>query len=439
MAFYYKDGFSYGTWINGIYCTGKTVDEVNEELLSATEYQDITITDMDGKIEIIPVSKIGYKVDYKSQLLLYMQQQNAFLWIDNLFGEKNHTIKPLVSYDEKLLLTEIESLSCVEEGKKIVIPDIKIELTKEGYTLIDTLHNIPDEERIINAIKQAVDADETEIVLDSGFYREEIMTPDMENTMKLWEKIQNYQDCGIIYDMGDVQIPLDASVVSHWILTDENGDILFDENGELQTKETAIDDFIVNLAEEYDTYGKTHHFLSTKGDEITIDGGTYGNQINQKAEQKYLKKAFEEKVKEVHVPSYTKEAYVHGKNDIGTTYIEIDMTQQMMYYYQDGEKMLETPVVTGNTGRKMGTKAQVSYIYGKQKNRTLVGPNYRSFVNYWLPINGNVGIHDATWRDEFGGDIYKTNGSHGCINTPFEVMEELYDMVEIGTPVVLFY
>ena len=54
-------------------------------------------------------------------------------------------------------------------------------------------------------------------------------------------------------------------------------------------------------------------------------------------------------------------------------------------------------------------------------------------------MKGGIGIHDADWRDEFGGEIYKTNGSHGCINVPSEVMPELYDMVELGTPVIMFY
>ena len=71
--------------------------------------------------------------------------------------------------------------------------------------------------------------------------------------------------------------------------------------------------------------------------------------------------------------------------------------------------------------------------------QSLKKTNYRSFVNYWVPVYGGIGIHDATWRDEFGGKLYKKSGSHGCINTPLEKMEELYDMLEIGMPVVIHY
>ena len=60
-------------------------------------------------------------------------------------------------------------------------------------------------------------------------------------------------------------------------------------------------------------------------------------------------------------------------------------------------------------------------------------------MKLWMPVYKGIGIHDASWRDEYGGEIYKTNGSHGCINTPYEKMEQLYERADIGTPVIMFY
>jgi lipoprotein-anchoring transpeptidase ErfK/SrfK len=96
-------------------------------------------------------------------------------------------------------------------------------------------------------------------------------------------------------------------------------------------------------------------------------------------------------------------------------------------------------VVTGNTRLGRGTPEKVCYVYYKQRHRTLIGPDYRTPVSYWMAVNGNIGIHDASWRGKFGGTIYKTNGSHGCINTPTKAVSVLYDLVEIGTPVIIFY
>ncbi|MBR5766382.1 MAG: L,D-transpeptidase, partial [Lachnospiraceae bacterium] len=100
---------------------------------------------------------------------------------------------------------------------------------------------------------------------------------------------------------------------------------------------------------------------------------------------------------------------------------------------------LKTDVVTGNLRRGNGTPEKLCYVYFKQKNRTLRGANYATFVYYWMAVTGHIGIHDATWRSKFGGEIYKTDGSHGCINIPKNMAAQLYDIVEVGTPCVLYY
>ena len=141
----------------------------------------------------------------------------------------------------------------------------------------------------------------------------------------------------------------------------------------------------------------------------------------------------------MHKPAYLQEGFCRGLDDLGDTYIEVDMGQQRMYYYQEGECLISVDVVTGNARRGWDTPEGINYVYNKQKNRILRGEDYATPVKFWMPVVGNVGIHDADWRKEFGGEIYKTNGSHGCINTPPKVMTQLYELVEMGTPVVMFY
>ena len=60
-------------------------------------------------------------------------------------------------------------------------------------------------------------------------------------------------------------------------------------------------------------------------------------------------------------------------------------------------------------------------------------------VKYWMAVDKNIGIQDATERSEFGVDIYESSGSHECINTPIGIVSQMYDMVEEGTPVIMFY
>jgi len=135
----------------------------------------------------------------------------------------------------------------------------------------------------------------------------------------------------------------------------------------------------------------------------------------------------------------TAEADAHAElvRGLGDTYIEVSVEAQRLRAYADGRLVCETDVVTGNAGNHATPKGAFR-ILGFQRNVTLKGADYESFVSYWMPItHSGVGLHDATWRSEFGGSIYTQDGSHGCVNLPFRAAEELYYTFTVGTPVVI--
>ena len=130
--------------------------------------------------------------------------------------------------------------------------------------------------------------------------------------------------------------------------------------------------------------------------------------------------------------------YDAGKQ-LGNTYIEVNMKDQVLHYYVDGKLNMEMPVVTGNVNRGRGTPTGIYPVYNKRYHTYLRGVDYVSYVNYWLGVHKGVGIHDANWRSKFGEEIYKVDGSHGCINCPEESVSVLWEVVEVGTPVILYY
>lgn len=449
LAYYYREGFSINTWINGIYCTGKTVQEVNEELLSGMEAPSVVITDHDGTEYSLDMADMGYRADYTRTLNSYIEEQRPLLWVDHVVFHSEHTVIPEVTYNEELLHKAFAELPPIQrELQRKEAYELKYSV-ETGYYLYDGLSDRMDTEKAFAALKVSITEGMYHLDLSQlDCYFDLPLTEEQLETKELAEKLEHFARFNIVYDMGDQMLPLDAATLHRFVKTDmaEHNDepgIILDEKGNLVLDEAAVTNFVASLAEEYDTYGKEREFQSTRGDVVTVKGVTYGTEIDQKAEVSYLleKLSSASQTEEVqyHIPAYKREGIVRGRNDIGDTYIEIDMTEQMMYYYEAGELMLETEVVTGNTGRRWGTPEGVNYVYNKQKNRILRGKGYASPVKYWMPVKGSIGIHDASWRNKFGGTIYQTNGSHGCINTPSEKMAELYEMVEIGTPVILFY
>ena len=122
---------------------------------------------------------------------------------------------------------------------------------------------------------------------------------------------------------------------------------------------------------------------------------------------------------------------------LGDTYVEVDIENQTMTYFKDGELMVSTDVVTGLPDGHM-TPRGLYYTYNKKPDCWLIGDDYCVFVEYWVGVYELYGLHDASWRSKFGGTLYKTNGSHGCVNTPTEPMKVIYDNIEVGTPTLIF-
>jgi len=440
LANYYADGFSYETWINGIYCTGKSVNEVNEELLKQCYYTGLTIIASDGKSYHISSEEVDLSFDFSQALNLYLERQNPYLWIDNLIGDApERKMDPAIRYDTEAFQKLIDSFSLFD-GKTDEQRKLEIKKGDEGYYLLDERRHILNEKITREAIQNAFEATEPFLDLkEAGCYEDLPLTAKMERDIALWEKLKVYQDCGIIYRFGEESYPIDGRVVCDFLKLDEKGDFVLDDTGNLCTDEEKVYAFVDSLCDQYDTVGKARRFKATRGDVVTVEGGTYGNRIDREAEKEYLLEAFLSHKKEVHRPVYAQTALHQGKDDIGDTYIEVDMSNQMLYYYENGELKIETPVVTGNTSLHRGTPSGTNFVYNKERNRILRGADYASPVKYWIPVKGAIGIHDASWRSKYGGEIYKTNGSHGCINTPFNEVSQLYDMVEIGTPCVMFY
>lgn len=442
LSWYYQDHFAVNTWINGIYCTGKTVEEVNRELMQDTEIPELTIIDGQGQAWSLDLSLADYTVDYTDSLREYLKRRSQALWQAQVRTE-GLDLSPRSEWDEeklKNLVTEMEWVTAARDRSTEV--EIRLgEDPQEPYILYDGKSRRLDPEKLCLYVQEC---------LENGIYRVEVEQGDCfvnledtpEDTLQRghFAELQSFLRSNLIYDMGAEQIELTPDIMATFLRTGSQGLPIWDQ-GVLLLRAVGIREWVEQLARQYDTVDTTRDFQTTEGRVVQVTYDTYGTQLDVEAEEEFLTEAlmYERDEPLVHTPVYLQEGFCRGLDDIGDTYIEVDMGQQHMYYYQNGECLISVDVVTGNARRRWDTPEGINYVYNKQRNRTLRGEGYATPVDYWMPVVGNVGIHDADWRKEFGGDIYQRNGSHGCINTPPEMMAQLYDLVEIGTPVITFY
>lgn len=437
---YYRNAFCYNTWINGVYCTGKSIEEVNKELEAGFSYEGITVTYGDEQSFFIDKNEVSYHADFGAALNNYLMEQNTASFFENLSGVNDRSLIPVVDIDENQLKSVLIQTDLYKEQEELKPNDVKMCLTEDGYILQDTTKGVLDFDQAMQCISDAfvLSKDSVDLAENNCFYDAK-WSSKMQEEKLLFDKINAYQKANITYVFDDWIEKVDASVICNLLKHNDDGSIYLNEENDVEISQDAVNAYVDEMAFRHDTLGRERSFQTTKGDLITVSGGTYGNKMDADAEKKYLYNALLEKRVEEHLPIFSVLGKSIGKDDIGGTYIEVDMTDQMMYYYVDHELVLDTPIVTGNMRLGRETPTGVNYVYLKQRNRVLRGPGYASPVKFWMPVNKGIGIHDSSWRDEYGGDIYMTSGSHGCINTPLDKVEALYEMVDIGTPVIMFY
>ncbi len=213
LAFYYRNAFEYGTWINHIYCTGKNIEEVNQELIEQYVYDGITIYDKEQNAYRIGADDIQYRYDFQESLKTYLDGQNAWLWMDSLWTVRETEIRPVISYDEEALEQCFEAMPFLTEQER---EERRYEIirTEQGYELLNERCDVLDVEKARQTVAEAVWNGNTEISLvEAGCYYDMELTEEMQDTKRQWEQLQELQDCHIVYQMGEDLIPIDASVV----------------------------------------------------------------------------------------------------------------------------------------------------------------------------------------------------------------------------------
>lgn len=433
VSVYFMEHFFAGTQVDGMSVEFAAVDEVNRKILDQANTYTLTLTGRNGDNVTLTKDDLGITFSETEEVRrVKRRQQNGFLWPRMFWQQDSYQIGADMTVDDGTFSGTLASLDLVVKGT--APEDAYVELTETGYELYPEVMGSQIDTAVLETqVRAAVEnLDETLDLEAQGCYVNPSVTTESEAITTLTGQLDTWLGAAITYEFGPSTRVVDKDTIAGFITL---------ENNTASLNLEAIAAWVANMASETDTYKKSHTFASTLRGTITVSGGNYGWQIDQTTESAALQASIGAGEVISKSPAYSHEALTRdGVNgDIGSTYIEVDMGAQHMWAYKNGALVVDTDVVTGNISRNFGTPSLVACIQYKERNATLRGDNYATPVNFWMPFYGNYGIHDATWRSEFGGEIYLTSGSHGCVNTPYAAMKVIFDNIPSGTPVVLFY
>ncbi len=439
-AIVYANKFLPNTYINHLPVGGMSKQEAHDALMERAEVADLELITSEGDTVTFPAEEYNAYYSMELERLDEAFSENSLLWVGKLFKESMYTVEYDINYDPKVMQLMFERYGWGSDPSR----DAYIVMNADTglYEIVpETIGDKFDKSVLVDYLgDQLRTGNFTVNMVESGCYDNYLADIREEDLQEHLELCNKYAKCAITFDFSDRKEVLDGETIASWVLFTDEGKSAFNRN--------LIEEFVAAMAEKYDTYGRSRTFRSTLDGVITVPWtktSIYGWQIDQEATTEQILELLEAGESVTVEPKYTNWGYgfCRDTNDIGNTYIEVDISAQHVWYYKDGIILMESDCVTGvERDPDRRTPRGIFEMWSREKNRVLgqmEDEGYETFVNYWMPINyTGVGLHDAVWQSSFGGTRYLTgSGSHGCINLPLSFAKNLYNSAESGTPVIV--
>ena len=443
---YYNDKFLNGTMVNGSDVGGMTLQKANDQLSKKVNGQSLKLIFNDGQSEVLQSAQLGVSYNKDNSLNQLMKNQNKWAWFIGFFKNEKNTLTDLIQISDENLTNGIASMEHAKEENQIAPTDAYIQYKDGSFSIIEeTLGSKFNTEELVKNIKVALSEgkQQLDVTKANGYVKPQVYKDDQDLNNQL-KAANEYCLSTITYTTPKgKEIALDGSTLITWLSKQDDGSYTKDESV-FKEKLTV---FVKELASQYNSIGATRTFTGKDGQSHTVSGGTYGFRVSTDSEVSALLKMINENKSENNrIPEHTGQLPSGENGGLGTTYLEINITKQHLWFVKDGSVVLESDFVSGKESDPTRlTPSGTYYIYNKERNRVLRGtkqPNgkyeYESPVSYWMPFNKGIGLHDASWRSTFGRDIYINSGSHGCINLPTGFAGSLYSQIYVNLPVVVY-
>lgn len=435
---FFQSHFVPNTKVGAISVSQLTLENAQAHVQKELEEQQVMLTENEQELGYIELSQLNVQSDTTEILQQLLEQQSAVKWPVYLFASPQSVeqLDEYVAFDASMIEGLIASVG-VNNNERTASADAYIGISEAGvYQIKEEVYGQQiSAASFESALEKQLENGKNSLDLASA-YIQPLVRQDTAEVTNLQARLDKMQNVAITLELDGESIVIPSDEIASWIFVDESQ--------EPQVNVELIEDYLYGLNETYASLFKTRQFESTYQGTVTLEPGTYGWYIDRYTEAENIAAnvlAGEDATRE---PVIGGSGYgVDISDDIGVSYVEVDVYHQMMTIYIEGEVALQTAIVTGTPGTN--TVPGTYQVWNMEEDSTLVGYNprtemdYEQPVDYWIAFDDQAqGIHDANWQSSFGGEAYLNNGSLGCINTPPGVMPDVFELVYYGMPVVIF-
>ena len=438
IGMYLSDKFLPGTTINGVNCFGKTVAEVETELKGIVDGYKLEITDVNGNVEECNATDFEMNYEAAPDVEKLQKAQNSYVWIKGLFQEQTEEIKIQYNFSEEALDQTIAALECMKEENQVAPVSATLAYQDGTFAIVDEIYGTQIDPEVMKAVitESVSNLDAAVNLNEKGCYVQPQYIATSENVLNSQTELNKYLATVVTYSIDSLQLVVDKEKISEWLTVDEDvNPVILEEK---------VKEFTDTLGDTFNTPNTDQTLTTPTGKQVNVANARKGRIVGSEAECAQLIEDIKNGSVVTRSPILSQEATPEGEYPWGSTYLEVDISAQHMWYIKGGSVAFESDVVTGKPSS--ATPTGYYQILEKKRDKVLRGDKqpdgswgYESPVSYWMRVTwSGIGFHDATWQSAFGGSRYVNGyGSHGCINMPLSKARTLYDMISVGTKVII--
>ena len=414
--------------------SGLTQQEAEQALTKATEEYTLTVSCGDFSTTIDGASVSVDRDEARIAKEAY-DKQSPFLWPIVALFHSEPDVDQAITYDNVRFDQQLDD--AIDEFHKNTLPadnaSVALDDKTQLYSLSGTVEGKAlEKQTVLNEAHASVSSMRTSVDLNPGSAMRDAQVSDLPQYQKAVENANSVRQATIPITHNGAQIILcDPLLIRSWVTVSDDPAVKVDSAAIKTWTENRLSPLVYEEGEWGEVFLDVDRFVSSfterlkNGEPGAFEVFTY-DELNREGTSR--QRAYERSP---------------WKKELGR-YIDVDLNAQFARFFDSkGNVLWESAFVSGDQLAGHQTVTGTYELYAHVPGQVLVGldynndgkPDYESYVNFWMPFYGGYGLHDATWRDDFGGDLYMYNGSHGCINLPYDKAEELYNMTDVGTKV----
>ncbi len=434
-AQFFSTHFVPGTTVNGHDASWLTEAEVAAAIDSTTSSYQNEVT-LGGLTFTLRADEIGLASNGDTCAHEAMGMTNPWMWPVRLFTGQDVSVREGITFDEAALEERVnqEVDAYNKDARSPEDASVRFDDERKSFVVSDAqVGTRVSKKNALAAVMSSVATQQTKTELGAEALSQPKRQADDPELKAAADRANEVLDLEIPVVSGeDEQTRVSRDQLAEWVSLDDDLNVSVDEEAIVAWASETLADAAARSDDDYD-YALDPEATASALVHGIEEGSSDAVQVEVTATKK-----------EVPVEQTPSGSW----NSSQGRYIDVDLANQYARLYDaSGSVIWESYIVSGDTGGGHGTPTGTYQVYAKETNQDLVGmdydndglPDYRSHVSYWMPFSGGYGLHDATWRDSFGGSIYSYAGSHGCINLPYDAAASLFSMISVGETVVLHW